>query len=142
MSSISLRFHRLLAHLDSFPLRLHQLSGATPLLCNLVTDGNNRPVRAVDIEIRVQILKCSLHGFRIQEIDDGQEHEVEGREDDVEAIADVFDARGRELCANEAKEPVCGRGGSSTAGTHGEGVDFSLVDPRDHTPCAGEVSVI
>ncbi len=99
-------------------------------------------MRAVDIEVRIQILQSSLHGFRIQEIDDGQEHEVEGCEDDVKAVADVFDAGGGELRADEAEEPVGGCGGGGTPGTHGEGVDFGLVDPRDHSPCARGTSII
>ena len=142
VGGIPLRFHRALPHRDSLPLRLHQLARPTPLLRNLVTDGNDRLVRAVAIKIRIQILQSSLHGFRIQEIDDGQEHEVEGREDDVEAVADVLDAGRGELRADEAEEPVGGRGGGGTAGTHGEGVDFGLVDPRDHAPCAKGTSVI
>ena len=99
-------------------------------------------MRAVHIEVRIQVLKSPLHRFRIQKIDDGQEHEVEGRIDDVKAVADVFDAGGGELGTDEAEEPVGGCGGCGTAGTHGERVDFSLVDPRDHAPCARGTSTI
>lgn len=93
-------------------------------------------MRTVDIEVRVQVLERALHGLRVEEVDDGQEEEVQGREDDVEAVADLLDGRGRELRADEAEEPVCGGGGGGAAGAHGEGVHFGLVDPGDHAPCA------
>ena len=136
MSSVPFRFHRLLPHLNSLPLRLHQLSGPTPLLRNLVTGGNNCLVRAIDIEVRVQILKSPLHSFWVEEVDNREEHEIEGCENDIKAIADIFDVGRGELRADEAEEPVGGCGAYGTPGTHGEGVDFGLIDPRDHTPCA------
>ena len=142
MSSIPFRFHRVLPHLNSLPLGLHQLSGPTPLLRNLVTDRDDRLVRAIDIEVRVQILKGPLHSFRVEEVDDREEHEIEGCENDIKAIADVFDAGRGELRADEAEEPVGGCSGCSTPGTHGEGVDFGLVNPGDHAPCAIGTSVV
>ena len=142
MSRVPLRFHRPLPHRDSLPLRLHQLTRPTPLLRNLVTDGNDRLVRAVDIEVRIQILKSPLHGFRVEKVYDRKEHEIESCEDDIKAIADVLDAGRGELRADEAEEPVGGRGRCGTTRAHGEGVDFGLVDPRDHAPCAGGTSAI
>ena len=142
MSRKSLRFHRSIPHRDSLPLRLHQLNRPRPLLCNLVTDGNNRLVRAIDIEVRIQILKSPLHGFWVEEVDDREEHEIEGCENDVKAVSDVFDAGRGELRADEAEEPVGGCCGCGAPGTHGEGVDFGLVDPRDHAPCAEGMSAI
>lgn len=142
MSSIPFCLHRVLPHLNSLPLRLHQLSGPTPLLRDLVTDGDDRLVRAIDIEIRVHILKSPLHSFRVEEVDDREEHEIEGCEDDIKSVANVFDAGGGELRADEAEEPVCGCSGCGTPGTHGEGVDFGLVDPWDHAPCAIGTSAV
>lgn len=57
-------------------------------------------------------------------------------------LADVFDAGGGELGTDKAEEPVGGCGVCGTAGRHGERVDFSLVDPRDHAPCARGTSAI
>lgn len=136
MSSVPFRLYRVPPHLNSLALSLHQLSGPAPLLRNLVTDGDYCLVRAIDIEVRVQILESPLHSFWVKEVDDGEEHEIEGCENDIKAIADVFDAGRGELRADKPEEPVGGCGGCGTPGTHGEGIDFGLIDPRDHAPCA------
>lgn len=50
-----------------------------------------------------------------------------GREDDVEAVADVFDACGSELGALKAGQSFRGRGSGVTAGAHGGGRSFSAI---------------
>ena len=76
---------------------------------------------------------------------------------DVEFVTQVPDADGCELSAYESEYPVRSDSGRCTSEesqllvmpshlrncgklprAHGQGVDFCLIDPRDHAPCASD----
>lgn len=58
----------------------------------------------VPVKVIVHVLERTVGGLGVEEVDDGQEDEVEAGEDDVEFIAQVADADGGELGADEAEE--------------------------------------
>ncbi len=124
MTTKPLRLHRPLPNLNPFLLGLNQLHRSIALLRHLVPNRNDSLMRTVDVEVRVQVLERPLHGLRIEKVHDGEKEEVEGREDDVESIADGFNPGGGELRAHEAEEPVRRSGGGSTASPHSEGILF------------------
>jgi hypothetical protein len=132
----------LIRNRNSSNLRIDRSLGSGGTLGLFIADGNNSMMAGIDIKILVDIFEGAVCGLGVEEVDDGHKEEIECGEDNVEAVADVSDARGRELRADEAKEPVercccCG-----ASGAHGQGVDFSLVNPRDHAPGATECCIV
>lgn len=123
-----------------------------------VTEPNDCVVGRVAVKVVIEIFECTIGGLRVQEVDHGQEEDVHRGEDcdlsalctqtlrekltDVEAEAKISDANRRELRADKSEDPVGSCSCCSTAGTHAQGVDLGLIDPRDHPPRAAEGGVV
>nr|POF15458.1 hypothetical protein CFP56_71954 [Quercus suber] len=93
-------------------------------------------------EIRVEVLESAAGGFRVEEVDDGDEGEVEDAPDDVEFPAEVLDADLGDLDHHEVEDPVGGGAERGAFLAHGERVDLGRVQPRHALEADAEEDVV
>lgn len=65
-------------------------------------------------EQHINILQRQISGFRVEEVDEGEEEEVENAEINISFVADAVDADGRDFDNQEGEYPV---GGCSQRGS-------------------------
>lgn len=75
-------------------------------------------------EQRIDILQRQVSGFRVEEVDEGEEEEVENAEIDISFVADAVDADRRDFDNQEGKDPVGGGGQRGSARTDCKGGVF------------------
>ena len=80
-------------------------------------------------EETVHVLEGAVGGFGVEEVDDGDEGEVEDDPDDVELPAEGLDADGGDFDDHEVEGPVRGGADCGALGSHAETVDFGRIQP-------------
>lgn len=80
-------------------------------------------------EYRIDFLETSVCGFRVEEICDWQNCEVDNSKNDVGFVADGVESNGGDHHNHEIEYPVGGCGETIGWGTNFEGYDFSGIEP-------------
>lgn len=73
----------------------------------------------------INVLQREMSGFRVAEVDQRQEAEVEDRKVDIGPPLDVIDADWRDFHHEKGKDPVGGRSEGGSACSNGKGRVFS-----------------
>lgn len=90
------------------------------------------------VEDDVDLFEAAEAGLWVEVVDDGDDDEVEDREDDVGAVADVVEGDRGNLHDGVVDEPVgcCAHGVCWAADAEGD--EFDLQEPGDSLESAGE----
>ena len=90
----------------------------------------------------VDVFEGPVGGFRVEEVGNGDEGEVEHRPDDVELPVNALDADGRDFHHHEVDNPIRRCAQRRTFGSHRERVDLGGIKPRNTLKADAKENVI
>lgn len=58
----------------------------------------------INVKVLIEVFESAVGRLRVEEVDDRNEHEVEGSENDIEAVCKVLDSGWGKLSADKSKK--------------------------------------